>query len=31
MRTLFVWRRGHLIADGAVIPKPFATAMDALA
>jgi len=31
LRTLFIWERGSLILDDAVIPKPFATAMEGLA
>jgi putative transposase len=30
-RTLFVWKRGYLILDDTVIPKPFATTIDGLA
>jgi putative transposase len=30
-RTLFVWERGFLIIDDAVLPKPFATAIENLA
>jgi hypothetical protein len=31
LRTLFVWERGYLIIDEAVIPKPFAAAIEGLA
>ena len=31
VRTLFTWKRGYLIIDDTVIPKPFATAMEGLA
>ena len=31
VRTLFVCKRGYLILDDTVIPKPFATAMEGLA
>ncbi|HXH09696.1 MAG TPA: transposase [Alphaproteobacteria bacterium] len=31
MRTLFVWERGYLTIDDAVIPKLFATAIEGLA
>lgn len=31
VRTLFVCKRGYLIVDDTVIPKPFATAMEGLA
>src|SRR5918992_1364732 len=31
VRTLFTWKRGDLIIDDTVIPKPFATAMEGLA
>jgi hypothetical protein len=30
-RTLFVWKRGYLIIDDTVIPKPFAAAIEGLA
>jgi hypothetical protein len=30
-RTLFVWKRGYLILDDTVIPKPLATALEGLA
>jgi putative transposase len=31
VRTLFTWKRGYLILDDTVIPKPFATALEGLA
>lgn len=31
VRTLFTWKRGYLIIDDTVIPKPFATALGGLA